>query len=204
MLFFICSLSWLHWGREKGFFMTHIPKSGGPLLQVHQKRVQCLTCDWGGGTCQFTNYLPSLFSWFYKVDDLAVGKCIPFPPPLLARSKAAAYHVSSGQCNTTPAKQARHSGVGWHVFEWCERLMLQLRSTMMGGGDWKLQSVCFYPGVWTVSAFLSAGLLSQDTKSKTAIGRDLSCQWTFALNWSFFWCYRIKIWISKRTPCDNI
>lgn len=118
------------------------------------------------------------------MDDLAVGKCISFPPPLLARSKAAAYHVSSGQCNTTPAKQARHSGVGWHVFVRCERLMLQLRCTMMGGGDRELQSVCFYPGVLTVSVFLtmtqcSAGLLSQDTRSKTAIERE-------ALNWSFF------------------
>lgn len=184
MLFSICSLSWLPWGRRKGFFMPHITKSGGPLLQVRKQRVQCLTCDWGGGTCHFANYLPSPFRWFYKVDDLAVGKCIPFPPPLLARSKAAAYHVSSGQCNTTPAKQAKHSGVGWRVFVRCERLMVQLRSTMMGGGDRALQSACFYPGVLTVSVFLSmtqcsAGLLSQDTRSKTAIERD-------ALNWSFF------------------
>lgn len=44
---------------------------------------------------------------FSKVDDLAVGRYVHFPPPSppptpLAASKAVAYHVSRTQCNTMP------------------------------------------------------------------------------------------------------
>lgn len=38
MLFSIYSLAWLAWGSKKGFFMPHITKCGGPLLQVRQTK----------------------------------------------------------------------------------------------------------------------------------------------------------------------
>lgn len=105
---------------------------------------------------QFTNCLS-----FGTVDALAAGKynslCHHRGQPPRQRQL-----TMCPQDNATQHSQSgpgRRGGVGWLVFVRRKRLMLQLCSTMMRGGDGTRQSVCFHQRVWTGAVFLAASAL---------------------------------------------
>lgn len=59
----------------------------------------------------------------------------PLPTNITSALKSCGIACGQDTIQHNASKQARHSGVGWRVFVWCERLMLQFHSTMTEGGD---------------------------------------------------------------------
>lgn len=109
------------------------------------------------------------------------------------------------QYDTMPTKQARQSGVGWLVFVWCERLMLQLRYTITGGGNQELKSrVCVFTSAFgaclkcmcTVICIPMQGWIINQVKQAAAP----SCFFWFVLiYWPFFGLILVLWWLLTQT-----
>lgn len=99
---YLCVLSsivWTNWGKTSSSFVFHITRKLCFSAPGSLSKTKGSVFDiWPGISAQLPNCFPYLciiiakVIWlFSKVDDLAVGRCVHFPTPPPAASKAVAY-----------------------------------------------------------------------------------------------------------------